>query len=138
MLNQAYAKVEQQAAVPVEIQQRDYLLKRLDEVYNSVKEELRNEYFIDEPHGPATVGELRKALKEGKLKIDSDQYPDNYSVYDWTRFVSWREQPADNLGYKKALELLAAKKQEAKDDIWALDYYQGLEAVKDVENFLSK
>lgn len=133
MIAQAHAHVSQQPTVALEIQQKDYLLKRLDKAEGTLKEGLREQFGMNEAPGPKTGAELKARLDAGQFTVTLKD-DGKIECYDRaTSYISWNLIPEDRAGYEAAKTALAAKKQTAVDTIWGLDYATGLAAVQAFE-----
>lgn len=136
MYAKAHAEVNNLAATPLEIQQKDYLLKRLDQAEKTRKNDLRTQFEIDEPTGPRTVKDAKAALMAGNFTFMGGNTKDDEpfaSFYNLREFISWRTKPADKAGYEAAKADLVTAKQSVTDEIWSLDYAKGLAALEAFE-----
>lgn len=117
-------------------QQRSYLKERLADVDLTLKEGLKDQFKMNPPQPPKTIGDLVDRLKNGAYTIeDADKTDKRIGIGYWTDYFSWRTEPADEAGYKKAKEELKAAKQKALDTIVIAEPADGLAALQEFEAF---
>lgn len=119
--------------------QRKYLSRRLDEVYNSKRDGLESKFGLADDAPPTGPKELADRLAAGKFIIrgagDDAKNADKYRYWHYTDLIQWRDpaRKADQEGFDAARKDLKAKKQEALDTIKIDEPKAGLEAIKALE-----
>lgn len=123
----------------LETQQRNYLKRRLDEVFYTKKADLRTKFNIDFNASPKTKDELQRKLTAGEFELktnyfDADGKP-NYCYGSMLDAVRWIDpaRKEDRDGYDAAKEALNKVFTAAKDVAMMKSLDDGLKALQDFE-----
>lgn len=110
-------------------QAKDYLIKSLNQTMWNKRAEAEKTFNLDIQR-PATVGELREAIKNGFFVVP-EKYEDKHDVYYWSDFITYQDpaKTPDPDGYKAALKQIDADASDVKDQIVVFGPEKGLEAL---------
>lgn len=138
--NNMYTTANTAAAViqttpPVEVDQRKYLLKRLENSYYDKERAFHAEFKLNPVDGPKTVKDLVAKIKAGDYTL----------LYDWTEeaetwgtaglldYIRWSKETPDRDGFDAAMKKTKEAKKAATDTITILSPEEGLKALQEFE-----
>ncbi len=113
--------------------QRKYLTRRLDEVYQDNRDPLEAEFGLVDDEYPETLKDLKERIAAGKFTFRDEK--DVRPYHHWTEMLRWRDpaKKADQEGFTAAVKALKAERQKALDIIKIDEPKAGLEAIKALE-----
>lgn len=117
----------------VDIQQKNYLAGRANEIFYDLRSKMRGQFHMDAPDSPSSPKELYERLTKGEFTVEKADSDKSFGWDSWTTYFSWRTQPRDEVGYRAARKLLDKALTETKDAIIVKDAEGGLEALKAFE-----
>lgn len=113
-------------------QAKDYLIESLRDATYNKEQETRKAFHIDE-RPIVTLGELRKAVKDGWFNVDKSMkdYGDDFPVYGVWDFITIEnpEKKQDREGYDAARKEIRKAASDVKDQIVVFGPEKGLEAL---------
>lgn len=114
--------------------QRKYLERRLQEVYNTKRDPLESKFGLTDDEAPKDAVDFKKRIEAGQFTFR--EYKDGRWFY-WADAIKWRDpaKKEDMDGFNAAKADLKAKKQAALDIIKINDPADGLKAIKDLESW---
>ena len=124
--------------------ERDYLNRRVLDVYHALKRDLAKQFHIDENTAPKTYKEMIDWIKNDKFEIDKKhaKLVDAHVEADCHYYGSFLDGiiwtgagKVDHEGFEVAHEALSKALQEAKDVINTSDAAAGLKALKEFEGW---
>lgn len=101
----------------IEDRRLDHARTRISGIWETKYDELRKQFCLDESK-PKTPEELIEKIKAGKFILKSEEFRRARSYWDAIDFIEWKDKPADEEGYDKALKALNETRGEAEDQIF--------------------
>ena len=112
--------------------QRKYLARRLEEVYDILRYPLEAKFGLADDEAPTSAKEFKERIEAGQFTFR--EHKDGRYFY-WMDAIKWRDpsKKEDKEGFAAACKDLKAKKQAALDIIKIDEPKAGLDAIKALE-----
>lgn len=128
----AYASATVAAATTETQDQRKYLERRLQDVYDRKRSPLEAQFGLVDDEAPSSVEDFKKRIEDGAYTFRTG---DRYRYWHWSDKIQWRhpDRKQDSEGFEAARKELKVEKQKALDIIKIDEPKAGLDAIKALE-----